>query len=121
MNTHNMAASLGSGYSGQHLLTGEEAQKVLGEILESERRSRSLTFPAHTGALGYFRDGAKYVAFDISTNDCWVEEFRTKIGAEKWCRGLMDTEQDRGVGTSLIRDRHRWREVYAPWAGRATE
>ena len=54
MNTHNMAASLGSGYSGQHLLTGEEAQKVLGEILESERRSRSLTFPAHTGALGYF-------------------------------------------------------------------
>lgn len=64
MNTHNMAASLGSGYSGQQLLTGEEAQKVLGEILESERRSRSLTFPAHTGAQGYFRDGAKYVAFD---------------------------------------------------------
>ena len=64
MNTHNMAASQGSGYSGQQLLTGEEAQKVLGEILESERRSRSLTFPAHTGAQGYFRDGAKYVAFD---------------------------------------------------------
>lgn len=64
MNTHNMAASQGSGYCGQQLLSGEEAQKVLGEILESERRSRSLTFPAHTGAQGYFRDGAKYVAFD---------------------------------------------------------
>ena len=64
MNTHNMAASQGSGYGGPQLLTGEEAQKVLGEILESERRSRSLTFPAHTGAQGYFRDGAKYVAFD---------------------------------------------------------
>ena len=67
MNTHNMAASQGSGYSGPQLLTGEEAQKILGEILESERRSRSLTFPAHTGAQGYFRDGAKYVAFDNST------------------------------------------------------
>ena len=113
MNTHNMAASQGSGYSGQQLLTGEEAQKVLGEILESERRSRSLTFPAHTGAQGYFRDGAKYVAFDNSTNDCWVEEFRTKIGAEKWCRGLMDTDQVHEFETSLIRDRHRSRELYA--------
>ena len=113
MNTHNMAASQGSGYSGQQLLTGEEAQKVLGEILESERRSRSLTFPAHTGAQGYFRDGAKYVAFDNSTNDCWVEEFRTKTGAEKWCRGLMDTDQVHEFETSLIRDRHRSRELYA--------
>lgn len=112
MNTHNMAASQGSGYSGQQLLTGEEAQKILGEILESERRSRSLTFPAHTGAQGYFRDGAKYVAFDNSTNDCWVEEFRTKIGAEKWCRGLMDTDQVHELETSLIRDRHRSRELY---------
>ena len=87
MNTHNMAASLGSGYSGQHLLTGEEAQKVLGEILESERRSRSLTFPAHTGAQGYFRDGAKYVAFDNSTNDCWVEEFG--VQDEDRCREVV--------------------------------
>ena len=113
MNTHNMAANQGSGYSGPQLLTGEEAQKVLGEILESERRSRSLTFPAHTGAQGYFRDGAKYVAFDNSTNDCWVEEFRTKTGAEKWCRGLMDTDQIHEFETSLIRDRHRSRELYA--------
>ena len=113
MNTHNMAANQGSGYNRQQLLTGEEAQKVLGEILESERRSRSLTFPAHTGAQGYFRDGAKYVAFDNSTNDCWVEEFRTKTGAEKWCRGLMDTDQIHEFETSLIRDRHRSRELYA--------
>ena len=113
MNTHNVAASQGSGYSGQQLLTGEEAQKVLGEILESERRSRSLTYPAHTGAQGYFRDGAKYVAFDNSTNDCWVEEFRTKTGAEKWCRGLMDTDMVHEFETSLIRDRHRSRELYA--------
>ena len=54
MNTHNMAARQGLGYSGQELLTGKEAQKVLGEILESERRSRSLTYPAHTGARGFF-------------------------------------------------------------------
>ena len=76
----------------QKLLKGEEAQKVLGEILESERKSRSLTFPAHTGAQGYFRDGAKYVAFDNSSNDCWVEEFKNKENAKAWLRGEISAE-----------------------------
>ena len=39
-----------------NVLTGEEARKVLGEILESERKSPRLEFPAHIGAVGYFRD-----------------------------------------------------------------
>ena len=43
----------------KNILTGEEAQKVLGEILESERRSRSLTFPAHTGAQGLLGGGVQ--------------------------------------------------------------
>ena len=111
MNTLNTTARQGSGYGDQQLLTGEEAQKVLGEILESERRSRSLTFPAHTGAQGYFRDGGKIVAFDNSTNDCWVEEFRTKRGAEKWCRGQMDTDQVHEYESRLIREHQRSREL----------
>ena len=93
----------------QKLLKGEEAQKVLGEILESERKSRSLTFPAHTGAQGYFRDKATkvFVAFDNSNNDCWVDEFKTQVGAEKWCRGLMDTDQVRELEKVLLQDRKR--------------
>ena len=59
------------------ILTGKEAQRVLGEILESERKSRSLTYPAHTGAVGFFYEKPKFVAFDNSSNDCWVEEFKT--------------------------------------------
>ena len=87
------------------ILTGKEAQKVLGEILESERRSRSLNFPAHTGARGYFYEKPKFVAFDNSSNDCWVEEFRTKLGAEKWCQGYLSTDQVNNLEDGIMRDR----------------
>ena len=87
------------------ILTGKEAQKVLGEILESERKSRSLTFPAHTGARGYFYEKPKFVAFDNSSNDCWVEEFRTKLGAEKWCRGYLSTDEVNDLEDGIMRDR----------------
>ena len=87
------------------ILTGKEARKVLGEILESERKSRSLTFPAHTGARGYFYEKPKFVAFDNSSNDCWVEEFRTKLGAEKWCEGHLSTDQVSDLEDGIMRDR----------------
>ena len=100
------------------LLTGEAAKKVLGEILESERlrvgeqssgmlTNRTLSFPAHTGARGYFYEKPKFVAFDNSSNDCWVEEFRTKMGAEKWCRGAMGTDQVHEMEVVVMRDRRR--------------
>lgn len=92
------------------ILTGMEAQKVLGEMLESERKSRSLTFPAHTGARGYFYEKPKFVAFDNSRNDCWVEEFRTKLGAKKWCEGLLSTDQVNALEDGIMRDRQRSNE-----------
>ena len=92
------------------ILTGKEAQRVLGEILESERRSRSLTYPAHTGARGFFYEKPKFVAFDNSSNDCWVEEFKTEIGAMKWCRGLLSTDEVNELEKGIMRDRQRSRE-----------
>lgn len=95
------------------ILTGKEAQKVLGEILESERKSSSLTFPAHTGARGFFYEKPKFVAFDNSSNDCWVEEFRTEVGAKKWCQGLLSTDQVNDMEEGFMRDRQRSSEYHA--------
>ena len=71
---------------------GEEARQIYGEILESERKSRELVFPAHTGAQGIFVEDGKYVAFDNSTNDCWVEEFKSEQVALSWVRGELSAE-----------------------------
>ena len=71
---------------------GDEAQRIYGEILESERKSRELVFPAHTGAQGVFVEDGKYVAFDNSSNDCWVEEFKTEQVALSWVRGELSAE-----------------------------
>lgn len=80
------------------ILTGNEAQKVLGEILESERKSHSLEFPAHEGAAGYFQDvtgaGEKmYTAFDNACRCCFVEDFKTAQGALAWCRGTLNADE----------------------------
>lgn len=75
------------------IYTGKEARRIYDEILESEHTSRELVFPAHTGALGVFEDGENYVAFDNSSNDCWVEDFRSEAIALSWVRGELTAEQ----------------------------
>lgn len=89
-----------------NVLTGEEARKVLGEILESERKSPRLEFPAHIGTVGYFHDTTGegdniYAAFDNSSGDCWCEDFKTKEGAEKWCRGELSTDEVRELESNV--------------------
>ena len=89
-----------------NVLTGEEARKVLGEILESERKSPRFEFPAHVGAVGYFRDTTGegnnvYAAFDHSSGDCWCEDFKTREGAEKWCRGELSTDEVRELESNV--------------------
>ncbi len=75
-----------------NIIVGEEAQRIYGEILESEYSSRGIGFPAHTGALGIFVEDGKYVAFDNSTNDCWVEDFKNEQVALSWLRGELSAE-----------------------------
>ena len=80
------------------ILTGSEAQKVLGEILASECKSGNVIYPAHEGVIGYFQDvtgaGDKvFTAFDNVGCCCFVEDFKTAEGALAWCRGTLDCDE----------------------------
>ena len=69
---------------------GDKAKALCEEILNGVKDER---YPLHFGAKGFFQDGGKYVAFDNSSKDCWVEEFYTRESAVGWCSGAMDTEE----------------------------
>ena len=68
------------------LYTGEQAHEVVGVILESVTTDKNgnSSYPAHEGDQGYYKEGGKWVAFDNSTCDCWVEEFKTRKAAIAW-------------------------------------
>ena len=68
------------------LYTGEQAHQIVGEILESitTDKNGNSSYPAHEGDQGYYKEGDKWVAFDNSTCDCWVEEFNTRKEAIDW-------------------------------------
>lgn len=74
---------------------GPKALSILAEILDSERMSRSLNFPAHTGAKGFYQEAGKFVAFDNSSNSCWMEEFYSKSSALAWSVGKLSVEEIR--------------------------
>ena len=42
-------------------------------------------YPLHVGDCGYYRhsDGT-YTAWDNTTGDCWVEDFKTKKEVQDW-------------------------------------
>lgn len=87
-------------------LVGEEAKKVFEEILESERLSPTLSFPAHTGAYGYFHDGDRFVSFDNRLKMCCVEEFKSQEHAESWLRNASPlaakADEHQGVTDEII-------------------
>ena len=74
------------------ILRDAEAQRVYHEIITSGTEF-SDGYPAHSGALGMFMENGKYVAFDNSTNDCWVEEFTNEGIALSWLRGELSTDE----------------------------
>lgn len=82
---------------------GEKAKALCDEILNGRKNER---YPLHFGAKGFFQDGGKYVAFDNSSKDCWVEEFYTRESAVGWCSGAMETEeaQNRQEETDAMRE-----------------
>lgn len=36
-------------------------------------------------STGYWKEDGTWVAFDNTTGDCWVEEFKTEAKARRWC------------------------------------
>ena len=67
------------------MYTGEEAKKILEEILANEKDGH---YPLHEGDTGYYGEAHDqyFVAFDNTTGDCWVEEFATKERAIYWIK-----------------------------------
>ncbi len=64
------------------LYTGKEAKKIVHEILESiDDNGR---YPYCEGDSGYYKDGKVWCAWDNSSGDCWVEEFKTKKECIDW-------------------------------------
>lgn len=71
--------------------TDNDARVTLNTILYNAAEDG--TYPLHGGEVGYFQDeGGKWVAWDNSTCDCWVEEFDTEEQAERYALdGIIDT------------------------------
>ena len=89
------------------LYEGKEAKLVLDTILGSEKNdeeAKMVKYPTHPEAAGYFKEGEKFVAFDNTTEDCWVEEFKNEGTAKLWATGYISTDEghqlDEHVGFS---------------------
>ena len=62
---------------------GKEALELVGQILESLNEKGR--YPLHSGDMGYYKNAdGNWTAWDNSTADCWVEDFKTKQAAIKW-------------------------------------
>lgn len=62
---------------------GKEAQELVGQILESLNKKGR--YPLHSGDMGYYKNAnGIWTAWDNSTADCWVEDFKTRKEAIEW-------------------------------------
>lgn len=89
------------------ILTGAVAEQALQEALDSlVSDGNNFSYPARMGTAGFFfdntGDGSEVVtAFDNSSGDCWVENFQTLKGAERWCRGELSADDVRASESSI--------------------
>lgn len=65
------------------LYTDVQAQELVGQILDSLNEDGR--YPLNEGDMGYYKnaDGI-WTAWDNSTGDCWVEDFKTRKEAIEW-------------------------------------
>ena len=81
------------------ILVGEQASVMLHNILMHQQRQGDVFhYPYGIGQTGYYRDvnsneEVVYTAFDNSSGDCWVEDFKTVEGARDYCKGELDTDE----------------------------
>ncbi len=70
-------------------LSNRFRKKVLDVSLKSETKKGKYTkYPICT----YYKSKDKYIAMDNRTNDCWVEEFKTKKQAKAWLNDEIDSQ-----------------------------
>lgn len=71
------------------MYAGIEAQKLVGEILDSLNEDGR--YPLHEGDCGYFQNpNGIWTAFDNCTGDCFCEDFDTEQEAKDWCEGKFE-------------------------------
>ena len=68
---------------------GDFARTVCNYILKHYDDAKEM-YTEFFGTTGVFQENGKWVAYDNTTGDCWVEEFKTKREAERWVDGLFD-------------------------------
>lgn len=71
--------------------TGNVAKMVCEAILSSSNKppySVEIQGYDHKSS-GYWKEGNIYVAYDNTTEDCWVEEFSTKKLAASYAAGVI--------------------------------
>ena len=71
------------------MLTGELAKRYLNETLKSDIDDMSYIHPCGKNLKGYYWDTTTsgkrlIVAFDNSTNECWIEDFLTEKACKEW-------------------------------------
>lgn len=83
----------------KEMMTGEQAEKVLKEILDSlQDESCAVYYPAHIGAVGYYANTANngekvFRAFDNRHGDCHVEDFHDEEICKMWIDDILSTEE----------------------------
>lgn len=83
----------------KEMMTGEQAEKVLKEILDSlQDESCAVYYPAHIGAVGYYANTANngekvFTAFDNRHGDCYVEDFHDEEICKMWIDDILSTEE----------------------------
>ena len=63
---------------------GEEAYKVCNMILANGGYSTPIE-GYDVFSAGFWREGDKWIAYDNTSGDCWVEEFKTRREAREYC------------------------------------
>ena len=65
---------------------------LLGEIKAEETLKKLLRlghengYKYGDGLSGYFQDESQWIAYDNRTNDCWVEQFKTRKECLRWLK-----------------------------------
>lgn len=72
------------------IYTGSTARMVCETILASSKEPPySVEIQGYNHkSCGYWKEGNIYIAFDNTTEDCWVEEYTTKKGAISYIENL---------------------------------
>ena len=74
------------------VLQGKEAEKVLTKILDDREKETnngvvSEKYP-EPFVSGYYQEDKRWVAFDNTSGDCWVEDYPSEKSAAKYANNL---------------------------------